>query len=168
MSDVVIGGVMAQEVEVLTRELAAERAMRKSYEEGITWETSCLGCARSLTLLRASEERAERAIDAAFARGAEAMREAAAREIGGFWQIYGSQAEERIRALPLPTSGTAPRLVEDPSPEDLAGIERQRARIAATRPGEFVPKNAAFLAILRAGIAALDAQHATPSTGAST
>ena len=54
------------------------------------------------------------------------------------------------------------------SPEDLAGIERQRARIAATRPGEFVPKNAAFLAILRAGIAALDAQHATPSTGAST
>ena len=39
MSDVVIGGVMAQEVEVLTRELAAERAMRKSYEEGITWET---------------------------------------------------------------------------------------------------------------------------------
>lgn len=121
MSDVVIGGVMAQEVEVLTRELAAERAMRKSYEEGITWETSCLGCARSLTLLRASEERAERAIDAAFARGAEAMREAAAREIGGFWQIYGSQAEERIRALPLPTSGTAPRLVEDPDPSAAVG-----------------------------------------------
>jgi len=61
MSDDVIGGVMAQEVERLTRDLAAERAMRKSYEEGITWETSCLGCAKLLTDLRATEERAERA-----------------------------------------------------------------------------------------------------------
>ena len=84
---------------------------------------------------------------------------------------HGDEARRRreeSEAKALPTSGTAPRLVEDPSPEDLAGIERQRARIAATRPGEFVPKNAAFLAVLRAGIAALDAQHATPSTGAST
>lgn len=54
------------------------------------------------------------------------------------------------------------------SPDDLAGIERQRARIATTRPGEFVPKNAAFLATLRAGIAALDAQHASPAPGAAT
>jgi len=45
----------------LTRDLAAERAMRRSYESGITWETSCLGCARLLTDLRATEDRAEKA-----------------------------------------------------------------------------------------------------------
>lgn len=45
----------------IERDLTAERAMRRSYEEGITWETSCLGCARLLTDLRAAEDRAEKA-----------------------------------------------------------------------------------------------------------
>lgn len=48
-------------VRAITADRDAERAMRKSYEEGIAWETSCLGCARLLTGLRAAEERAERA-----------------------------------------------------------------------------------------------------------
>jgi len=51
-------------VRAITADRDAERAMRKSYEEGITWETSCLGCAKLLTDLRATEERAERAENA--------------------------------------------------------------------------------------------------------
>ena len=46
---------------------------------------------------------------AAFARGAEAMREAAACEIGRWWQIFASEAttaEARIRAIPLPVEAT--------------------------------------------------------------
>jgi hypothetical protein len=40
---------------------ARERGVRRSYEEAITWETSCLSCAPLLTTCRAAEERAERA-----------------------------------------------------------------------------------------------------------
>ena len=46
---------------------------------------------------------------AAFRRGAEAMREAAACEIGRWWQIFASEAttaEVRIRRLPLPVEST--------------------------------------------------------------
>jgi hypothetical protein len=57
-----------QDVPVLVGELrrvldlfARERAVRLSYEEGITWETSCLNCASLLTQCRAQEERAEKA-----------------------------------------------------------------------------------------------------------
>ena len=45
----------------------------------------------------------------AFRRGAEAMREAAARDIAGWWQIFASEAttaEARIRAIPLPVEAT--------------------------------------------------------------
>lgn len=79
-----------------------------------------------------------------------------------------SAAKIRVKRKPAPADKGTTVTYRGLSADDLAGIERQRARIAATRPGEFVPTNAAFLAVLRAGIAALDAQHASPAPGGAT
>lgn len=45
----------------ITKLVRHERAARKSYEEGLAWETSCLHCAATLSSCRAAEERAEAA-----------------------------------------------------------------------------------------------------------
>ena len=113
-----------------TAELEHERKARRSYEDGITWGTSCLNCARLLAACLNSEEKAE----GASREGAEAMRTAAqkvarecASERGGQQAslfaaghlegsnvagVKGGEAtmiEELIGRLPLPGDPVAPR-----------------------------------------------------------
>lgn len=52
---------LCERIRELEASLTRETAARKSYEEGIAWETSCLHCASTLTSCREAEERAEAA-----------------------------------------------------------------------------------------------------------
>lgn len=78
----------------------------------------------------------------AFRRGAEAMREAAAKEIAGWWQIFASEAataEARIRRLPLPAyAPSQPEQVDEATethdaPLTLADAATRARRAAAQR-----------------------------------
>ena len=78
----------------------------------------------------------------AFRRGAEAMREAAARDIAGWWQIFASEAataEARIRRLPLPAyAPSQPAQVDEATetrdaPLTIADAATRARRAAAQR-----------------------------------